>query len=272
MTIPPGWREIIPTARAAADDGFEEDDVPGVVEATGLDVRGRLVLRISSSRPERARGIAAAAQTLSGEICDRCSRPGDPVRLAGTAIRTTRCGRCRASADEVLRRPAWRRERDVAREAVDPDAPWKSHRSCYVVEEVLSDKELAALMEGREPPIIEIPDERPGYMAPGWPITAQCPRNGPYWTIDDLGWNALLRTAFTLLLPLQCDGQDQPVRIVNVSAFKRQLCIYGRGFDDYRQGIVRFLRLYSASTCITCGSQGATRRAIGGRGRECRDC
>jgi hypothetical protein len=108
------------------------------------------LLRISLSLPARARGVAAAAHALSGEICDQCGGPGDPVRLAGTPTRTTRCGRCSGSADEVLPRPAWRRDRDVARETPDPSTSYRSYRSCPVVEDVISDEDLKALMEARK--------------------------------------------------------------------------------------------------------------------------
>ena len=82
MLIPSGWREIVRTARAAVDEGSDDGDAGAVVEVTGLDGRGRLLLRISSSLLARARGVAAAAHALSGEICDQCGGPGDPVRLA----------------------------------------------------------------------------------------------------------------------------------------------------------------------------------------------
>ncbi len=86
MLIPSGWREIVRTARAAVDEGSDDGDAGAVVEATGLDDRGRLLLRISSNLPARARGVAAAAHALSGEICDQCGGPGDPVRLGVCAV------------------------------------------------------------------------------------------------------------------------------------------------------------------------------------------
>ena len=44
----------------------------------------------------------------------------------------------------------------------------------------------------------------------------------PYWTIRDTGWNALLRAAFTLLLPMQCDGQAQPLRLTGRESGRRR--------------------------------------------------
>lgn len=200
MLIPSGWREIVRTARAAVDEGSDDGDAGAVVEATGLDDRGRLLLRISSNLPARARGVAAAAHALSGEICDQCGGPGDPVRLAGTPTRTTRCDHCRGTADEVLPRLAWRRHRDVARETPDPHASHRSYRNCPVVEDILTDEDLAALMEVRE--------------HDGWPMELAGGVYGmPYWLIWGTGWNALIRAAFTLLLSLQCDGQAQPLRL-----------------------------------------------------------
>ena len=131
--------------------------------------------------------MAAAAHALSGEICEQCGGPGDPVRLAGTPTRTTRCGHCCGTADEG---PA----------ATDPRA---SYRSYSVVEDVLTDEDLTALMEARE--------------HDGWPAELAGGVYGmPYWLIRDTGWNGLIRAAFTLLLPLQCDGQAQPLRLAAV--------------------------------------------------------
>ena len=258
MLIPPGWREIVRIARDAAAERLGDGDAGTVVEATGLDGRGRLLLRISSSLPAHVRGVAAAAHALSGEICDQCGGPGDPVRLAGTPTRTTRCGHCRGTADEVLPRPAWRRHRDVARESPDPRASYCSYRSCPVVEDVLTDEDLTALMEARE--------------HDGWPAELAGGVYGmPYWLIRDTGWNALIRAAFTLLLPLQCDGQAQPLRLsaVRVNGIKPRCLSYeGYGFDAYRWGITALVRIYSQSTCIGCGllRVGAAHRP----GRRCR--
>ena len=261
MLIPPGWREIVRTARDAADERLGDGDAGAVVEATGLDGRGRLLLRISSSLPAHARGVAAAAHALSGEICDQCGGPGDPVRLAGTPTRTTtRCGHCRATADDVLPRPAWGRHRDVARETPDPRASYRSYRSCPVVEDVLTDEDLTALMEARE--------------NDGWPAELAGGVYGmPYWLIRDTGWNALIRAAFTLLLPLQCDGQAQPLRLaaVRVNGLKPKfLSFEGYGFDAYRWGIAALVRIYSQSTCIGCGLLRAGAAHRPGRRCSCR--
>ena len=72
MLIPPGWREIVRTARDAADERFVDGPGGAVDEATGLDGRGRRLLLSASPR-----------------AC-----PDDPVRLAGTPTRTTRCPHC----------------------------------------------------------------------------------------------------------------------------------------------------------------------------------
>ena len=142
----------------------------------------------------------------------------------------------------VLPRPAWRRT-DVARETPDPRASYRSYRSCPVVEDVLTDEDLTALMEARE--------------HDGWPAELAGNVYGmPYWLIRDTGWNALIRAAFTLLLPLQCEGQAQPLRLaaVRVNGLKpRFLSFEGYGFDAYRWGIAALVRIYSQSTCIGCG-------------------
>ena len=144
-TIPPGWVDLKRAAQDAAGcppprrrSGRSREK--GRVRGAALDARGRLLLDITSSQPERARGAAAGAHAVSAEICDRCGGPGDPVRLASTWTRTTRCEYCRGAADEVLPRPPWRRHRDVAREIPDPTANDHSHRSMPVIERILTDQ------------------------------------------------------------------------------------------------------------------------------------
>ena len=126
-----------------------------------------------------------------------------------------------------------------------------------MVEDVLTDEDLTALMEARE--------------HDGWPAELAGGVYGmPYWLIRDTGWNALIRAAFTLLLPLQCDGQAQPLRLaaVRVNGLKpRFLSFEGYGFDAYRWGIAALVRIYSQSTCIGCGLLRAG--AAHGPGRRC---
>lgn len=76
--------------------------------------------------------------------------------------------------------------------------PTAATRSSLAIEDVLTDEDLTALMEARE--------------HDGWPAALAGGVYGvPYWLIKDTGWNALTCAAFTLLLPLQCDGQAQPL-------------------------------------------------------------
>ena len=108
---------IVRTARDAVDEVFVTGDAGAVVEATGRDGRGRLLLRISSSLPtRRTQGIAAAAHALSGEICDQCGGPGDPRVVCGrgrdptlrtpTRIRLPPFGRRRGNHGLARRRAA----------------------------------------------------------------------------------------------------------------------------------------------------------------------
>ena len=278
-TIPPGWVDLKRAAQDAAGcppprrrSGRSREK--GRVRGAALDARGRLLLDITSSQPERARGAAAGAHAVSAEICDRCGGPGDPVRLASTWTRTTRCEYCRGAADEVLPRPPWRRHRDVAREIPDPTANDHSHRSMPVIERILTDQNLSALMEGRD-------------VGSGWPNT-----DGneyvdeefvggifglPYWLMHSAnGWCPLIRAFFTLVLPMQCEGQARPARVIEMAKSYRQgerepeLAIAAHNFDDYRWGIAHLVTEHSRRTCCDCGLlqtdvAGVTR----GPGRRC---
>ena len=183
--IRPGWVRLIIEASAAAQTA---DSLMCGVKG------GRLRLEpASGGANEHARGILAAARALSGEICERCGGPGGPVKLA-SGSRGTRCGGCRTASDQVLPRPAWRRDRDLEREAVDPAAR-EIHRRCATLEDLLGE-DLAALMDARVPATQR-----------RWPLTRVGSAQGlPPWGLDYTGWLHLLRAALTLLLPDECDG------------------------------------------------------------------
>ncbi len=55
------------------------------------------------------------------------------------------------------------------------------------------------------------------YPSPAaWPRVALIAPDGVRWSIGGDGWNALLRAALTVLLPLQCVGQMRPFRVTQV--------------------------------------------------------
>ena len=279
--IPPGWVDLTRAAQdaAAAPLRRRSGSAPlrerGRVHGAALDARGRLLLDLRSSRPERARGIAAGVHAVSAEVCDQCGGPGDPVRLAGTRTRTTRCEYCRSVADEVLPRPPWRRHRDVERETPDPEADHLyDYRSMPVLEEILTDENLSALMEGRD-------------IGDGWPATDGDERRGeeivggiyglPYWLMHCAnGWSPLIRAFFTLVLPMQCEGQARPARVIEMcKSYRRgerrsELVIQAHNFDDYRWGIAALVNEQSRRTCCECGLLRADSAGITpGPGRRC---
>ena len=130
--------------------------------------------------------LEAAAECDEAARCALCGALGQPGRLAGTGARTTRCDGCRRPGDERVERPPWRRSRDAPLEAVD------FRCSVPVVEDLIDDADLAALMEARNP---------------AWPRVGLTDPDGVVWAIGGAGWNGLLRAAFSVLLPLQCAGQ-----------------------------------------------------------------
>ena len=97
----------------------------------------------------------------------------------------------------VLPRPAWRRDRDLEREAVDTAAR-ESHRQYATLEDLLG--------------------AGPGPVGPG------------------LYGLHLLRAALTLLLPDECDGQAQPIRITQI---KQRMGVLTIGFYEARTDRVR---------------------------------
>ena len=107
-----GWRRLITaTGRLAHRDGTRLQHRPA---------DGRLLFEpvgeSTSRSAERVRGIVTGAWALSGEICQACGGPGDPVTLSRGG-RGIRCGDCREPGDRVLPRRAWRRKRETGNEA-----------------------------------------------------------------------------------------------------------------------------------------------------------
>ena len=243
--IRPGWVRLITEAVAAAQTA--DSTVDGV--AYGVK-GGRLHLEpASGAANERARGILAAARALSGEICERCGGPGGPVELA-SGSRGARCGGCRTASDQVLPRPAWRRDRDLEREAVDTAAR-ESHRQYATLEDLLGE-DLAALMEAR----VRATQRR-------WPLTPVGSAQGlAPWGLDYTGWLHLLRAALTLLLPDECDGQAQPIRITQIKQRLGVLVIHHVGRTALRRGVCELVERISGHTCMKCGHPGRPR---GGR-------
>ena len=146
-----------------------------------------------------------------------------------------------------------------------------------VLEEILTDENLSALMEGRD-------------VGSGWPRS-----DGdeyldefvggifrlPYWLMHCAnGWSSLIRAFFTLVLPMQREGQVRPIRVLKMARSQRTnvrwpvMQITAHNFDDYRWGIAEFVSEHSGRTCPECGlllTDGPGRRysdtGLGGSGR-----
>ena len=204
----------------------------------GAERAGGLLLDILSEEPEKARGVAAIAHALSREVCRACGGAGHPAVELRTAAPTTLCDSCRGTWHGRAERPAWRR-RDRGHELeAEP-----------LVEDLIGDDELAALVEAHFAPT----DHR------GWPRTMFTTQGGIVWTVGGAGWNALLRAAFAVLLPLQCEGQTTPLPIGQVKERLGALIVDAWPSDDFRQGVVDVLTCYSQRICIHCGQPGTLR-------------
>lgn len=146
MLIPPGWREIVrdrtrPTRGSATAP-------PGPSSRRQRSTAAAACCCASPRACRRTHGACGCRAYPERQDSRPVPRPRRSVRPAGTPTRTTPCGHCRGTAEEVPPRPAWRRHRAVARETPDPRASDRSYRSCSVVDDVLTDEDLTALMEG----------------------------------------------------------------------------------------------------------------------------
>lgn len=245
----PGWSLIA----AAAGEAAGKRGRPARVDDAGLSGQGGLLLDIFSEEPEKARGVAAIAHALSREVCRACGGAGHPAVELRTAAPTTLCDSCRGTWHGRAERPAWRR-RDRGHELeAEP-----------LVEDLIGDDELAALMEAHFAPA----DHR------GWPRTMFTTQGGIVWTVGGAGWNALLRAAFAVLLPLQCEGQTTPLRIGQVKERLGALIVHAWPIDDFRQGVVDGVTCYSQRICIHCGQPGTLRDGptVGWIRPECEAC
>ena len=248
----PGWMAIA----AAASEAAGEDGRPGRVDDAALSGQGGLLLEIASEQPEHARGLAAIAHALSKEICTACGGAGHPAVELRTGAPTTLCDRCRGTEHARRERPEWR-QRDRGHELACGQAG-------PVVDDLIDDDELAALMEARFAPA----EHR------GWPRKMFSTEGCIVWTIGGAGWNGLLRAAFAVLLPLQCEGQARPFRIGQVKERLGALTIHGWPFDRFRQGVIDLLMCYSQRICIHCGQPGTLRDwpTVGWIRPECEAC
>ena len=229
-----GWRRLITaTVRLAHHEG---------AQLRRRLVDGRLLFEASGETSgrsaERVRGIVTGVWVLSAEICQACGGPGDPVTL-GRGGRGTRCGHCREPGDRVLRRPAWRRERETGHEAPG------------IFEDLVGAQDLADLMDARHTPATHT----------AWPVRRG--QGDPYMTIvcpiGGAGWNHLLRGGLAVLLPLECPGVAPPWRASCIKERLGRLKFHHRHHTPFDERFGAILSDVSATTCIYCGLPGRVR-------------
>ena len=253
-----GWRTLAATTiRLANEHGARVRRRPAA---------DRLLCETVDEEPtERVRGILAAAYALSGEICEACGGPGDPVRTAA-GRQTTRCADCREPADDILARPPWRRERIRRRTSMHPFAVSSSARIAVPSPSwriLLEPKDLAALMEARYTPATHR----------GWPVTGV----GGYGTglprsiVEHAGWNHLALAALRILLPLECLGVETPWRFAQLKEKFGRLTIYHDRRTDFYAGISELVGHASEHVCIKCGRPGRLRNRRGEVPKEDQD-
>ena len=202
---------------------------------------------------DRVRGTLAAAYALSGEICEACGRPGDPVRTA-TGRRTTRSAHCPEPGDDILPRPPCRRKRgpDEDRDAaVFQDLMGPRDYAAPVVEDIVGTEDLAALMEARYTPATHV----------GWPVTAVggYDTDLPTSTVEHAGSNHLTRAALSVLLPLACPAVEPRWRLSQLKEKMGLLTLHHVYWTDFYAGSRELLRHTSAQVCIKCGRPGRLR-------------
>ena len=124
----------------------------------------------------------------------------------------------------------------------------ESHRQYATLEDLLGE-DLAALMEARVPATQR-----------RWPLTPVGSAQGlAPWGLDYTGWLHLLRAALTLLLPDECDGQAQPIRITQIKQRLGVLVIHHVGRTALRRGVCELVERISGHTCMKCGHPGRPR-------------
>ena len=82
---------------------------------------------------------------------------------------------------------------------------------------------------------------------------------GPPWGLDYTGWLHLLRAVLTLLLPDECDGQAQPIRITQIKQRLGVLVIHHVGRTTLRRGVCELVERISGHTCMKCDHPGRPR-------------
>ena len=212
----------------------------------GVDSRRhRLLIEVDEPDGDVVRGVVAAADAVSGEICGGCGHP--LVRIEPAVVG---CLDCRGAV--AVERPPWRRDRDV--DAERRDGP--------TLEDVLGDR-LDDLMNGRSAPT----------AAAGWPaergwhhlvraaltllLPEQCPGTSDPWRL------AQLKESHGALRIYHPGRPDLGRRYEPGTAAARAVA--------FRRGVIQLVEVLSQMTCIRCGAPGELRWAAWVR-PECDVC
>ena len=207
-------------------------------------VDGRLRFRIDD-QPDPNRGCLAAAETVSAEVCERCGGKGDPMADQDARCVGCRCAKCRGP--DVVRLP---RDWPPATTVVEDDAAVPDRDSMRI--ETRYAKEMSLLMGAHD-------DEGEALS--------------PFGNVP--GWAGLLRALFLTLRSEQDerphDPAHEPWRFSWMKEKYGMLDIRSTSGTDYQEGVVGFISLISAWTCIDCGLPAVMRYREWIR-PECADC
>ena len=238
----PGWSTIVSLANCAVSL-IEPESYRRALEPPSV-VDGRLRFRIDD-QPEPNRGCLAAAEAVSAEVCERCGGKGDPIADQDARCIGCRCAKCRGP--DVVRLP-----RD-----------WPP--ATTVVEDDIAATDLGSMRldtrYAKQMPLLMGADDDEGKALL------------PFGNVP--GWAGLLRALFLTLRAEQDerphDPDHEPWRFSWMKEKYGRLDIRSTSGTDYHEGVISFIRMLSAWTCIDCGLPAEMRYRQWIR-PECTDC
>ena len=264
----PGWTVLLETL----EDRLEtrESRKTGRARITSATVHsGLLSVEIENATPFDL-GAAAAAANLSGEICDKCGRKGNPVAPAGTPAGTEptatgcRCERCQTPGTVVVTRSWATPDAREAKPSVSPGQWTEDLRGTGPgTDWDISDWRNYGRLEDRYRKPIELlmaaTDDHDAMML---------------WA-GGAGWAGLIRALFLTLRTEQDERPEEPSHVPWRLRYMKEkwgyLDVRTTRTTRYQDGAALMIGALSTRTCLHCGNPGRIRNA-GWVRPECDEC
>ena len=264
----PGWTMLLETLEDRLETRVRRKTGNARIASATVH-SGLLSVEIEDATPFDL-GAAAAAANLSGEICDKCGRKGNPVAPAGTPTGTEptatgcRCERCQTPDTVVVTRSWTTPDAREPKPSVSPGQWTQDLRGTGPgTDWDITDWRNYGRLEDQYRKSIErlmaATDDEKAMML--WAGRA--------------GWAGLIRALFLTLRTEQDERPDDPNHVPWRLRYIKEkwgcLDVRTTRTTPYQFGAALMIEALSAHTCLHCGNPGRIRRA-GWVRPECDEC